>query len=150
VQKDFLPRGKDIVTRRPLVMQLNHSDCQEYAEFLHIPGRIFHDFKEVCAEIERETERLAGSNKGISRIPINLKIYSHKVPNLTLVDLPGLTKIPVGDQPLDIETQIRKLTMEFISKPNSIILAVSPANQDIANSDALKFAKEVDPEGSCT
>ena len=67
--------------------------------------------------------------------------------NLTLIDLPGLTKVAVGDQPVDIEQQIREMIMHFISKPNCLILAVSPANSDLANSDALKLAKEVDPQG---
>jgi len=80
-------------------------------------------------------------------MPILLKIYSPNVVNLTLVDLPGLTKVPVGDQPRDIEDMIRNLIMKFIRKPNTIILAVSPANVDLANSDALKLAREVDPHG---
>ena len=67
--------------------------------------------------------------------------------NLTLIDLPGMTKVPVGDQPVDIEAQIRGMLMEFISKETCLILAVSPANSDLANSDALKIAKEVDPQG---
>ena len=67
--------------------------------------------------------------------------------NLTLVDLPGMTKVPVGDQPADIEMLIRSMLMQFITKPNCLIMAVSPANSDLANSDALKIAKEVDPEG---
>jgi replication fork clamp-binding protein CrfC len=67
--------------------------------------------------------------------------------NLTLIDLPGMTKVPVGDQPQDIEAQIRSMLLEFITKDNCLILAVSPANSDLANSDALKIAKEVDPQG---
>ena len=63
------------------------------------------------------------------------------------MDLPGITKIPVGDQPADIENQIKQLVYEYISKPNSIILAVTPANVDIVNSEALKIAREVDPQG---
>lgn len=69
--------------------------------------------------------------------------------NLTLVDLPGMTKVPVGDQPADIEHQIRDMLMQFVTKDNCLLLAVSPANSDLANSDALKIAKEVDPQGQC-
>lgn len=83
-------------------------------------------------------------------MPINLKIYSPHVLNLTLVDLPGLTKIPIGDQPTDIERQTRNLILEYIAKPNSIILAVSPANVDIVNSESLKLARQVDPQGKRT
>jgi dynamin 1-like protein len=96
VQRDFLPRGSGVVTRRPLVLQLvtlNGPEVQEYAEFLHIPNKKFYDFAEVRKEIEDDTARIAGTNKGISRQPIHLKIYSPKVLNLTMVDLPGLTKV---------------------------------------------------------
>uniref|UniRef100_A0A8K9Y1I4 dynamin GTPase n=1 Tax=Oncorhynchus mykiss TaxID=8022 RepID=A0A8K9Y1I4_ONCMY len=146
VGRDFLPRGSGIVTRRPLILQLCFNKA-EYAEFLHCKGRKFVDFEEVRAEIEAETDRITGSNKGISAIPINLRVYSPNVLNLTLIDLPGMTKVAVGDQPLDIEHQIRDMLLQFITKESCLILAVTPANQDLANSDALKIAKEVDPQG---
>ncbi|KAK4162542.1 Dynamin-related protein DNM1 [Cladorrhinum sp. PSN259] len=169
VGRDFLPRGSGIVTRRPLILQLinvpsedaedalqtgyrnpNQAGHNEWAEFHHIPNRRFTDFGDVKREIENETARVAGSNKGINRQPINLKIYSPHVLNLTLVDLPGLTKVPIGDQPTDIEKQTRNLISEYIAKPNSIILAVSPANVDIVNSEALKLARHVDALGRRT
>uniref|UniRef100_A0A665W8V1 Dynamin 1b n=1 Tax=Echeneis naucrates TaxID=173247 RepID=A0A665W8V1_ECHNA len=134
VGKDFLPRGSGIVTRRPLVPDLTLSSK-------------FTDFDEVRQEIEAETDRVTGHNKGISPVPINLRVYSPIVLNLTLVDLPGMTKVPVGDQPADIEHQIREMLMQFVTKDNCLLLAVSPANSDLANSDALKIAKEVDPQG---
>lgn len=122
----------------------------EWGEFLHIPGQRFYDFNQIRREIEQETARIAGNNKGINRLPINLKIFSPHVLNLTLVDLPGLTKIPIGDQPTDIERQTRNLILEYIAKPNSIILAVSPANVDLVNSESLKLARQVDPQGKRT
>lgn len=67
--------------------------------------------------------------------------------NLTLIDLPGMTKVAVGDQPHDIEHQIRDMLLQFITKESCLVLAVTPANTDLANSDALKIAKEVDPQG---
>ncbi|TDZ23339.1 Dynamin-related protein DNM1 [Colletotrichum orbiculare MAFF 240422] len=170
VGRDFLPRGSGIVTRRPLILQLINvpedetaadplqdpykspdvARRSEWAEFHHIPNRRFTDFSDVKREIENETSRVAGNNKGINRQSINLKIYSPHVLNLTLVDLPGLTKVPIGDQPTDIEKQTRNLISEYIAKPNSIILAVSPANVDIVNSEALKLARHVDALGRRT
>ncbi|XP_074025555.1 dynamin-1 shibire isoform X3 [Leptinotarsa decemlineata] len=146
VGRDFLPRGSGIVTRRPLILQLINANT-EYAEFLHCKGKKFVDFEEVRKEIEAETDRVTGSNKGISNIPINLRVYSPNVLNLTLIDLPGLTKVPIGDQPIDIEQQIRAMILQFIKRESCLILAVTPANTDLANSDALKLAKEVDPQG---
>ncbi|XP_053320802.1 dynamin-2 isoform X1 [Spea bombifrons] len=146
VGRDFLPRGSGIVTRRPLILQLIFSKT-EYAEFLHCKSKKFTDFDEVRQEIEAETDRATGTNKGISPIPINLRVYSPNVLNLTLIDLPGITKVPVGDQPQDIEYQIKDMILQFISRDSCLILAVTPANTDLANSDALKMAKEVDPQG---
>ncbi|KAL5340607.1 vacuolar ATP synthase catalytic subunit A [Aspergillus crustosus] len=172
VGRDFLPRGSGIVTRRPLILQLinkpsrnsqangvpeeklettdKEANLDEYGEFLHIPGQKFYDFNKIRDEIVRETDSKVGRNAGISAAPINLRIYSPNVLTLTLVDLPGLTRVPVGDQPKDIEKQIRDMILKYISKPNAIVLAVTAANQDLANSDGLKLAREVDPEGQRT
>ncbi|VEU20262.1 DEKNAAC101230 [Brettanomyces naardenensis] len=175
VGREFLPRGSGIVTRRPLILQLinrrDHADNhlnpeekasikpktddgrpsedtdQEFGEFLHLPGKRFFSFDNIRKEIIRATDSTAGTNAGISSVPINLRIYSPHVLTLTLVDLPGLTKVPVGDQPKDIEKRIKDMVLKYISKPNAILLAVNAANQDLANSDGLKLAREVDPEG---
>ena len=151
VGKDFLPRGSGIVTRSPLLLQLNRIDSgEDWGEFLHAPGQKYTDFQEIRLEIENYTKNLAGDNKGISDKAINLRIYSPRVLDITLVDLPGITKVPVGDQPPDIEVKIRNLIMSYIENPNSIILAISSANADLANSDALKLARDVDPNGERT
>ncbi|KOX74157.1 Dynamin-1-like protein [Melipona quadrifasciata] len=165
VGRSFLPRGTGIVTRRPLILQLVYAprddrehrnaesgtlDLDEWGTFLHTKNKIYTDFNEIRREIEFETERMAGSNKGICPEPINLKIYSESVVNLTLIDLPGITKVPVGDQPEDIESQIRQLVLKYICNPNSIILAVVTANTDMATSESLKLSKDVDPDGRRT
>ncbi|XP_041111395.1 dynamin-1-like protein isoform X3 [Polyodon spathula] len=177
VGKDLLPRGTGVVTRRPLILQLVNLtpedrrkaaaeendpnawkngrlykgvESEEWGKFLHTKNKIYTDFDEIRQEIENETERISGNNKGISAEPIHLKIFSPHVVNLTLVDLPGITKVPVGDQPKDIEIQIRDLILRYISNPNSIILAVTAANTDMATSEALKVAREVDPDGRRT
>ena len=123
---------------------------EEWGEFLHLPGKKFYNFDEIRQEIVKETDKVTGANSGISPVPINLRIYSPHVLTLTLVDLPGLTKVPVGDQPADIEKQIKDMLLKYISKPNAIILSVNAANTDLANSDGLKLAREVDPEGTRT
>ncbi|KAJ1935291.1 vacuolar protein sorting-associated protein 1, partial [Kickxella alabastrina] len=170
VGRDFLPRGTGIVTRRPLVLQLinrpatvvvekkegedeeskGEENPNEWGEFLHLPGKKFYNFDEIRDEIVNDTERKTGKNLGISPVPINLRVFSPNVLTLTLVDLPGLTKVPVGDQPKDIERQIRDMILTYITKPNAIILAVTGANTDLANSDGLKMAREVDPDGTRT
>ncbi|KAG7305542.1 Dynamin-1-like protein [Plutella xylostella] len=165
VGRSFLPRGTGIVTRRPLVLQLVYApkdskehrsaeegtvNLEEWGKFLHTKDKVYTNFDEIRVEIERETDRMAGSNKGICPEPINLKIFSTKVVSLTLVDLPGITKVPIGDQPEDIESQIRNLIYKYVANPNSIILALTAANTDMATSEALKMAKDVDPDGRRT
>jgi dynamin 1-like protein len=172
VGRDFLPRGTGIVTRRPLILQLIHTqkkdevnggsngycivdenlpkDCEEWGVFLHQKNKVYTDFLEIRDEIAAETDRLTGENKGISHEPIVLKIFSPRVVTLTLVDLPGITKVPVGDQPVDIEQQIRDMIMAYITNPNSIILAVTSGNTDFSTSEAVKLARDVDPEGRRT
>lgn len=173
VGRSFLPRGTGIVTRRPLILQLFNTrstegkddgdefyepdpnagtldSAEEWGEFIHMPGKKFHNFSQIRQEIVRETDRMTGGNKGISNDPIQLKIYSPRVLALTLVDLPGMTKVPVGDQPENIEEQIHDMILQYISNPNAIILAVTAANTDIANSDALQLAKAADPYGNRT
>ena len=59
----------------PLILQLQQSD-QEYGEFLHAKGRRFDSFDDIRLEIEAETDRATGSNRGISNRPINLRVYS--------------------------------------------------------------------------
>ncbi|XP_073965718.1 dynamin related protein 1 isoform X5 [Choristoneura fumiferana] len=165
VGRSFLPRGTGIVTRRPLILQLVYSpkdskehrsaeegtvNLEEWGKFLHTKDKVYSDFEQIREEIEKETDRMAGSNKGICPEPINLKIFSTKVVNLTLVDLPGITKVPIGDQPEDIENQIRNLIIKYVANPNSIILALTAANTDMATSEAIKMAKDVDPDGRRT
>lgn len=152
VGRDFLPRGSGIVTRRPLVLQLHKTDRgqTEYAEFLHAPKRKLTDFAAVRKEIADETDRITGKSKQISNIPIHLSVYSPNVVNLTLIDLPGLTKVAVEGQPDTIVEDIENMVRSYVEKPNCIILAISPANQDIATSDAIKLAREVDPSGDRT
>jgi len=172
VGRDFLPRGNNMVTRRPLVLQLlnsatvlglNSSNAGsnspgssasttsqdatlEWGEFSHKPGK-FTDYSQIKAEIIRETERLVGQTNTVSPEPIILKLYSPNFIPLTLVDLPGIIKVATRDQPEDIDRQIRDMVLRFISHPSVIIVAVSSATEDIANSEALKIAREVDPEG---
>ena len=155
VGRDFLPRNAGICTRRPLILMLVHTPVSpstatanaEWGEFLHRPSERFEDFDAIRAEIEAETNRVVGGDesKAVSSDPITLSIHSPHVVKLTLVDLPGLTRVPVEGQPVDTATQIEAMVCEFIQHEDSIILAVSAANADLANSDALRLAKTVDP-----
>lgn len=121
-----------------------------WGEFLHKPGVKFTDDNEIRREIENDTIKVAGNNKEICSKPINLKMYSNISVHLTLVDLPGITKVPLPGQPEDIGKQTKQMVIEHAKNPDSIILAVQAANVDLANSEAIKIAKELDPTGRRT
>lgn len=153
VGRDFLPRGTGIVTRRPLILQLVRTPegTPEHGEFVHAKGQRFDSFEAMSAEIEAETHRhLERCRKPVSPDPIQLTVYSPVVPNLTMVDMPGLTKIAIDGQPASIVKDLDDMARTYVKGENSIILAVSPANADLATSDALRMAREVDPSGDRT
>ncbi|GJU97455.1 dynamin-related protein 5A [Tanacetum coccineum] len=113
-------------------------------------GKVNLSVNDVRQEIADETDRETGLTKQISSTPIYLSIYSPNVVNLTLIDLPGLTKVAVEGQSDSVVQDIENMVRSYIEKPNCIILAVSPANQDLATSDAIKISREVDPKGERT
>jgi len=155
---DFLPRGGGVVTRRPLELRLVHLNTQEYAEdtkwaiFERHGDKKFTDFEKVREEIQRQTDEVAGVNKGIINDPILLTIYATGAPDLTLIDLPGVTRVSLkgSDQVEDIEKLTREMSLHYIQDARTICLAVLPANQDMSVSDALQLARQVDPKGSRT
>ena len=148
---DFLPRGDGVVTRRPLELRLCHINSGEpWAVFEERKGVKFTDFIKVRETIEALTDEVCKSNKNIKDKPIVLNVYSQTCPDLTLVDLPGITRVPVGDQPDNIEEITKNMAIRYIDDPLTIILCVIAANNDIATSDGLKLAKQIDVSGSRT
>jgi len=154
VGRDFLPRGTGIVTRRPLELQLETAsdpNAQEFGEFGHLPGKKFNDFESIRREIEEETKRHTQKRGTIvSPVPMTLRIVSPSLPGLSMVDMPGLTKVPIDGQPKSIVTELENMARDYVKHENVIILAVTPANADLATSDALRLAREVDPTGERT
>jgi vacuolar protein sorting-associated protein 1 len=165
IGEDILPRGPEMVTRRPLIVQITNESVSgegkgtgggseqsspgggvNYCMFGHIPGKRYTDMEEVKREIERETDRLVGNKRDVSQIPILLKVSSNTRLPLTLIDLPGLVKVPSEGQPADICAKIEEISRDYAKNKNSIILAVTPASTDITGSDGLMLAREVDPK----
>ena len=148
---DFLPRGDGVVTRRPLELRLCHINSGEpWAIFEERKGTKFTDFVKVRETIEALTDEVCKTNKNIIEKPIVLNVYSQTCPDLTLVDLPGVTRVPIGDQPKNIEEITKNMARRYVDDPLTIILCVIAANSDIATSDGLKLAKEIDTSGSRT
>ena len=148
---DFLPRGDGVVTRRPLELRLCHINSGEpWAVFEERKGKKFTDFIKVRETIEALTDEVCGKDKNILDKPIVLNVYSQTCPDLTLVDLPGVTRVPIEGQPKNIEEITKNMAIRYIEDPLTIILCVIAANSDIATSDGLKLAKEIDTTGSRT
>ena len=148
---DFLPRGDGVVTRRPLELRLNHlEDGKPYAIFDEVKNEKFTDFNKVRETIEKLTDDVCAGEKNIVDKPIVLNVYSQTCPDLTLIDLPGITRVPVGKQPKNIEEITKKMAKRYCEDPMTIILCVIAANSDIATSDGLKMAKELDTKGTRT
>jgi len=94
---------------------IGQENGNEWGEFLHKKGERFYDFAKIRREIEEQTMRIAGVDKNISEEAISLTIHSPFVVDLTMVDLPGITKVPIRGQPHDIEDQIKRITYKFIN-----------------------------------
>lgn len=83
-------------------------------------------------------------------MPIVLNVYSPTCPDLTLIDLPGITRIPIEGQAQDIERVTKNMCRNYVTDERTIILCVLPANMDMTLSDGLQMAREVDPKGHRT
>lgn len=145
---NFLPRNEGVCTRRPLELRLVHvaDTAKPYAVFDALEGK-FTDFEQVRDMIIKLTEDKAGKTKNIIDDPIILTIFSHTCPDLTLIDLPGITRIPVGDQPKNIYEITKEMCHRYISDPRTIILCVCAANVDVTTSDGLLMAQRCDKAG---
>ncbi|XP_023574473.1 interferon-induced GTP-binding protein Mx2-like [Octodon degus] len=148
-----LPRGSGIVTRCPLVLKLKKlrqdEEWRGKVSYLGFEEDIL-DVSKVEEEILKAQNIIAGDGLGIKDELISLEIGSPSVPDLTLIDLPGITRVPVGNQPADIGHQIKRLIRKYIAKEATINLVVVPSNVDIATTEALSMAQEMDPEGDRT
>ncbi|KAM6224044.1 interferon-induced GTP-binding protein Mx1 [Rhynchocyon petersi] len=148
-----LPRGSGIVTRCPLVLKLKKlmhaSEWKGKITYLDYEIDIS-DPLNVEEEVNKAQNIIAGTNMGISQELITLEVSSPDVPDLTLIDLPGITRVAVGNQPADIGRQIKMLIRKYILRQETINLVVVPSNVDIATTEALSMAQEVDPNGDRT
>ncbi|NXF89161.1 MX protein, partial [Eubucco bourcierii] len=148
-----LPRGNGIVTQCPLELKLKRVPASQAWK-----GRI--SYRNVSKELQRASEVdgairsaqdiVTDSRGAISGELISLEICSPHVSDLTLIDLPGIARVAVGNQPKDIGQQIQKILKKTISCKETLNLVVVPCNVDIATTEALKMVQEVDPHGERT
>ncbi|GMY37778.1 dynamin-related protein 4C-like [Fagus crenata] len=140
-----LPRGLGICTRVPLIMRLHHQPLPQPELVLKFKGKVVKtDEVHVSEAIKRATDEIAGPFKGISDVPLTLEVRKNGVPDLTMIDLPGISRVPVHGQPDNIYDQIRKIIMEYITPEESIILNVLSATVDFTTCESIRMSKMVD------
>ncbi|KAF8365221.1 hypothetical protein HHK36_032772 [Tetracentron sinense] len=146
-----LPRGQGICTRVPLIMRLQHHPTIDPELHLEYHGKIVHtDETYIAEDIITATDEIAGNKKEISNTPLTLVVKKRGVPDLTMVDLPGITRVPVHGQPEDIYEQISGIIMEYIQPKESIILNVLSATVDFPTCESIRMSRRVDPTGERT
>ncbi|KAI3842798.1 hypothetical protein MKW92_030979 [Papaver armeniacum] len=143
-----LPRGQGICTRVPLVMRLQNHSSPEPKLHLEFHGKEVHtDEANISEAISSATDEIAGDGKCISNTPLTLVVNKKGVPDLTMVDLPGITRVPVHGQPEDIYEQINNIIMEYIKPKESIILNVLSASVDFPTCESIRMSQKVDKTG---
>ncbi|KAJ9180423.1 hypothetical protein P3X46_008670 [Hevea brasiliensis] len=146
-----LPRGLGICTRVPLVMRLKHHPTPIPELFLEFNGKTVHTNEAYVADaINLATNEIAGDGKGISNTPLTLVVKKSGVPDLTMIDLPGITRVPVHGQPENIYEQIAGIIMEYIRPEESIILNVLSATVDFSTCESIRMSQQVDKNGKRT
>lgn len=147
VGHEFLPKGSNMVTRRPIELTLINTPgaSAEYGMFPTLGAAKITDFSQIQATLTTMNKAVS-DEECVSDEPIQLSIYSPNVPDLTLIDLPGYIQIQSKNQPTDLKWKIAELCEKYIKEPN-IILAVCAADVDLANSPALRASRKVDPLG---
>ncbi|GMM30117.1 dynamin-related GTPase [Martiniozyma asiatica (nom. inval.)] len=150
VGQEFLPKGSNMVTRRPIELTLvnDPNSASEVADFPALKMFNMSDFSQV-QKILTDLNLAVPVTEAVSADPIQLTIKSPRVPDLSLVDLPGYIQVEAADQPVSLKSKIREVCDNYLQEPN-IILAISAADVDLANSAALRAARNVDPRGERT
>ncbi|KAI9676631.1 MAG: dynamin-like GTPase mgm1 [Trizodia sp. TS-e1964] len=150
VGHEFLPKGSNMVTRRPIELTLVNTPegTTEYGEFPTLGLGKLTDFSKI-QKLLTDFNLSVSASECVSTEPIRLSIYSPNVPDLSLIDLPGYIQVVGRDQPSELKQKISELCDKYIQAPN-VILAISAADVDLANSTALRASRRVDPRGERT
>eukprot|EP00930_Biecheleria_cincta_P059691 TRINITY_DN45411_c0_g1_i1.p1 TRINITY_DN45411_c0_g1~~TRINITY_DN45411_c0_g1_i1.p1 ORF type:complete len:747 (-),score=183.75 TRINITY_DN45411_c0_g1_i1:91-2331(-) len=149
-----LPRGDDLCTRVPLVLSIkNEQQDKNEISYTKANGKTVSKIitKEgIAGAVQKGTVELVGDGQTIENKPISLRISGRGLPDLTLVDLPGIVYTPKGDQSQDIYQEVKGLILEYITPQETIVLCVFAGDADLQTSEALKLARQVDPDGRRT
>lgn len=150
------PRGSGLVTRCPCRMVMRRAARD--AGWSAVASTTSSGRQTVTAEnpeqlssiIARLTESLTRNSHGFSTEAIIVRLTSPESPDLTVVDLPGIVRTATAGQHIAVIEEVNNLIDDYLKQERTIILAVIPANQDVATVDILERAQRVDPEGERT
>lgn len=82
---------------------------------------------------------------------LKIEICGPKQQHLSVIDVPGIfrntTEGVTTDADMDV---VRNMVNHYMKNPRSVILAVIPANVDIATQEILKMAEKCDTKGQRT
>ncbi|CAF0713302.1 unnamed protein product [Adineta steineri] len=145
-----LPRAQNICTRCPLELRMKTTEDKEYATIRDAIGstieKRFDDLTKIADEVTRLTLEIAGKGVNVSADPIYLTVYKRDILyDLTLIDLPGITRNALPGQAENIHQQILDLINKYIEPSTAIVLHVIPASVDFTTSESMKLAKVFDP-----
>ncbi|CAF3430101.1 unnamed protein product [Rotaria sp. Silwood1] len=148
-----LPRGgQHMTTKCPLELRMRRSSTWHAS--LECSGRLIRDnipnAHDIGQHINHEQNRLTSNRDQISKQVLLLNIQAPWLPNLTLIDLPGIIQVTSKQQDSASVNIIEELIQEYLDKPSTIILAIIQACNDIETSAAIKYAKMFDPDGERT
>ncbi|CAF4334423.1 unnamed protein product [Rotaria socialis] len=144
-----LPRAQNICTRCPLELRMKTAQDKEYATIRSSVGSTaemrIDDLTKIADEVTRLTSEIAGKGFDVSPNPIYLTVFKRDILyDLTLIDLPGITRNAVSGQAENIYDQILNLINKYIEPPTAIVLHVIPASVDFTTSESMKLAKVFD------
>ncbi|TYI99286.1 hypothetical protein E1A91_A13G006300v1 [Gossypium mustelinum] len=146
-----LPRSQGICTRVPLIIRLQNHASPRPELYLEYNGKMVPvEEPQIATAINNATDEVAGPGKSISNIPLTLVVRKDGVPDLTMVDLPGITRVPVHGQLDNIYEQIRDIIMQYITPKESIILNVLSATVDFSTCESIRMSQQVDKNGERT
>jgi len=97
--------------------------------------RKYANLREMATELELAVNRDNGSTA------VELTLFSSYFQSVTVVEVPGLTNTDPAE--------LNKLR-EYVSPPNTLILVVFAADQDLQHSQVLSTIQKEDPDGSRT
>jgi interferon-induced GTP-binding protein Mx len=148
------PRGAGLVTRCPIRMVMRRARTGEpwsasISTSRNNTKHMANTVSEMQTLLSQAMTEVCGTGT-FSTDSVVVELISPDACDLTVVDLPGIIRTVTAGQSTAVIEQVNKLIKAFLLDPRTIILAVVPANQDIATVDILDRAQGVDPGGERT